>query len=140
MDRKSFVIISICLIGIFASLFVGFNLKTTSKPAKIHHLTLSQRLNLTPAQIKAEKAIREEAKSDIKPILYQLTREHEELEDSIKQHASKKRILLQKQIIDQLNVKYQQVHKEHLIKFEKILTDKQKDTFKNIRNELFLSD
>jgi len=139
MDRK-IILIGIFIIGIIVSLFVGFNLTNNSKPVKIHHMTLSQSLNLTDAQIKAEIAIREETKSDIKPILYQLTKEQEEYEDSIKHHASKKRLLLQKQIIDELNAKYQKVHQEHLTKFEQILTDKQKSTFKNIRNELFLND
>lgn len=138
MQRRTFIISILILLTISLFLFL-FHYKSTKSRQIKKHLTLAERLNLSKEQIEKEKVIREQTRKEIKPVLKKLAGEYSEYNDLVKEKADKKEIELQKQIINHLTGKYNKIHEQHLHKIEHILTVKQKETLKNIREEQLLN-
>ena len=127
------------LLIIFAAIFF---IKPWSWHVHFHknHKTLTQQLELTKEQVEFEKLLRKENQIEINKILIQLEPEVKSYKHLIAIKANTKIILEKKEIINKLDEKYNNIQKNHMIQFEKILTKEQKDKFKQIRTKLFIND
>jgi len=104
------------------------------------HKTLAERLELSQEQIKFEQILRQENRNECKPILLKLEKNSKQYKALINHKANSKKIIAKKEEINLLSEKYNNIQKEHLQKFEKILSKEQKEKFKRIRAQLFLAD
>ena len=87
------------------------------------HATLAERLGLTQQQIAEEQVINQEAKKELNPLLKQLDAAHSEYNKLVTTKANSEQIINQKQKIEQLSSKYNEIHKMYMHKLETILTD-----------------
>lgn len=102
--------------------------------------TLAQHLELTKQQIVFEKLMRKENQKEIKPVLEKLEIETKSYKRLVARKADQNVINAEKEVINKLDEKYNDIQKKHMIQFEKILTKEQKDKFKRLRTRLFISE
>lgn len=104
------------------------------------HKTLAQRLELTTEQIKFEEILRAENRKESKPILIKIDKTSKEYKMLINKKASSKEIIAKKEELNNLSDQYNNIQKDHLLKFGKILNKTQKEKFKQLRTQLFLGE
>ncbi|EKE03384.1 MAG: hypothetical protein ACD_20C00210G0004 [uncultured bacterium] len=98
-----------------------------------HCVNFAQKLNLTEAQSQTIKEMREKARTQIKPVIEELRAEKQKYREMVKNNASKADLETQKQKILKLKEKSQEIRKENLANFEKVLTPEQKTQFSEMK-------
>lgn len=131
------------IIIIILIVLAGFTfVNTTGMHVSFHknHKTIAQRLELTKEQIAYEKVLREQTKNQLKPLVKKLDDEHDHYNHLVKTNAYSGQIIEEKKKIEELSFKYNEIHKNHMKKFEQILTKEQSVKFNRLRKQLFLED
>ena len=98
-----------------------------------HCVNFAQKLNLTEAQSQTIKEMREKARAQIKPVIEELRAEKQKYREMVKNNASQADLETQKQKILKLKEKSQEIRKENLANFERILTPEQKTQFSEMK-------
>jgi hypothetical protein len=104
------------------------------------HKTLAQMLELNSRQVEYEKLLKEENRRQVRPVLLEIEKTTKEYKQLIINKADSAVLVAEKKKIDRLHEKYNKIQRDHMEKFEKILTVDQNKKFKIIKTQLFLKD
>ena len=96
---------------------------------------LMKKLNLSEDQAAKAKAIREQSRGKIKPIVEQIRSERHKLGEMRQQSSPQDQLTDQKEKIKSLVDQAKSIHKQNLQSFETILTPEQKTQFEEIKKQ-----
>ncbi|OGI02446.1 MAG: hypothetical protein A2Y25_01295 [Candidatus Melainabacteria bacterium GWF2_37_15] len=99
---------------------------------------LQQRLNLTETQQEKSKQMHMEHREVMKPLMDKIHQKWQEIKALKESGASQEEIKVKKEEIKALREQTNTIRKEHMQKFESILTPEQKTEFKKFREEMKL--
>lgn len=102
------------------------------KKVKAESDRISKELNLTETQKTQAKHLRESARSTIQPLFQQMRTERQKLRELRQSNASADTISIQKEKLKALHLQLQTLRKDHMQKFEAILTPDQKAKFEKV--------
>lgn len=94
-----------------------------------------KKLNLTDAQKTQAEQLRQAMRTEMKPLMEQMKSERQKFVDLVQAKAPQEEISAQKEKIKALHKTIQEYRKEHMGKFEAILTPKQKSTLDKMKAE-----
>lgn len=115
----------------------NFKQEHCEKSKKMHQ-ELQERLNLTEDQKTKEKQLKMEAKKSLQPIMQEKRKKFEELQQLQQSKASQEQITAKKDELKKLHEQANVIRKDHMQKFEAILTPEQKTKFESYREEMKL--
>ena len=97
---------------------------------------IRQRLNLTAEQQEKAKQMRMENREMMKPLMHKMHQKWQEIKKLKEAGASQEELQAKKEEIKALREQTNTIRKEHMQKFESILTPEQKTEFKKFREEM----
>lgn len=96
---------------------------------------IKEYLNLSPEQTEQAKALRENSREKIKPLIENFKAERTKLKELKQQNASEEEIKAQIEKIKKTKVQLKEIREKNLAQFEAILTAEQKVKFKKFQEE-----
>jgi Spy/CpxP family protein refolding chaperone len=138
--RKAIIILTLTAFALtnLQGISFGQTLMNSAPDANIVHIKrqgIKNKLNLTADQQAKVRAIKEESKTELKPLMDQISVERQKLKVMLDGKADKNALHQQREKILSIRKQIQAIRKEHLAKFEHLLTPVQKAQFAQIKKQ-----